>query len=820
MRLKGLLFILLLLLFNCAREGQSHIPLSDYVPSDAVAAVKINHLSALRDSLESSDFLSRLENLEPYRAILKKVASLAYIGQDAKGMLIFSKTGKDSIGFLYVSEGLSNFFDMDSLPNKSADELDFGKHTITKFIIDDQAVYLALSAKKLFLGSSPKLLIDALELPEQPPVENTFKRLYAISDETKPATIFIHLDQSDELFSPYTNEHSDLVLSDFSDWAALDIDSRQMQFSLNGLSLANDSISNFLNLFKKTKPLPNVTASFAPLGSEAILSYSFDDYGVFAANQKQYLNLPTIKDSLFNAVEEIGIITIAGEGAVILNTYGSESLSDYMAGMQKSVADYQGNSILELGEADFLSNALQPIVTDFKANFGTVLENAFIFAQDEHVLQTIISNYKNGTTFDKSPVYNAVGQATASSATIMFISNSDHLEQNVKNDLSEDLYKDLKDPKLAGYAFTAQVVADGDFFHTNLSAIKMAKGNKIRGVGTRFTVALEATMAGNPQFVVNHLTKKKEIVVQDQDNMLYLISNDGELVWKKQLSGKIQGRIRQVDLFKNGRLQLAFTTSDRFMILDRNGKEVEGFNKSYPGGNLNPLAVFDYEGKKDYRLVVTQNNNVFMYDRKGKIVSGFKFTKAEKNIVAAPIHMAVGNKDYLVFQLQDGSLKLLNRTGQVRTKVNGKIDFSGNPVLLYKNQFTVTDKKGILYQIATNGKTVKTNLDLNQDHGIDGLGNTLVYMNDNVLSIKGRKVELELGVYTVPKIFLLYDKIYVTVTDIQNQKVYLFDSLAEPIPNFPVFGSSIIDLADIDGDKKLELVTKEGDASLMVYDID
>ena len=88
------------------------------------------------------------------------------------------------------------------------------------------------------------------------------------------------------------------------------------------------------------------------------------------------------------------------------------------------------------------------------------------------------------------------------------------------------------------------------------------------------------------------------------------------------------------------------------MILDRNGKEVKPFVKKYEGGNLNGLAVFDYENKKDYRFVVTQGNKVFMYNNKGSIVSGFKYTKAESAILQAPKHLAIANKDYLVFTLR------------------------------------------------------------------------------------------------------------------------------------------------------------------------
>ncbi|CAN0605082.1 unnamed protein product, partial [Ectocarpus sp. 12 AP-2014] len=138
-------------------------------------------------------------------------------------------------------------------------------------------------------------------------------------------------------------------------------------------------------------------------------------------------------------------------------------------------------------------------------------------------------------------------------------------------------------------------------------------------------------------------------------------------------------------------------------------------------------------------------------------------------------------------------------------------------VFLYKNKFSVTNKKGVLHQIDTKGKLTSTNFNLSNDHGMYATSKTLVFMDDNILSIRGKKVELDLGVYSKPKIFYIYDKIYVSVTDIQNQKIYLFDSQAVSIPNFPVFGNSLIDLTDMNNDKKLELVAKDQDNSLIVY---
>ena len=164
-------------------------------------------------------------------------------------------------------------------------------------------------------------------------------------------------------------------------------------------------------------------------------------------------------------------------------------------------------------------------------------------------------------------------------------------------------------------------------------------------------------------------------------------------------------------------------------------------------------------------------------------------------------------------------LKIKHRAGGDRVKVNRTISFSNNEVFFYRNKFSVTDKKGVLHQVDTKGKLSATNFNLTENHGMFATSKSLALMDDNVLNIKGKKVELEFGVYSQPKIFYIDDKIYVTVTDLQNQKIYLFDSQAKTIPNFPVYGSSVIDLLDMDNDNKLELVSKDQENSIIVYTI-
>jgi hypothetical protein len=92
-------------------------------------------------------------------------------------------------------------------------------------------------------------------------------------------------------------------------------------------------------------------------------------------------------------------------------------------------------------------------------------------------------------------------------------------------------------------------------------------------------------------------------------------------------------------------------------------------------------------------------------------------------------------------------------------------------------------------------------------------------MDDNRLQVKGNRRELELGVYTQPRIFYLHDIIYVAVTDLQSQQVYLFRSDASPLPGFPLEGSGMADMADIDNDRNPELAVPFRDQSIVVYRI-
>ncbi|GMN07149.1 hypothetical protein MTsPCn5_25380 [Croceitalea sp. MTPC5] len=810
--------LFLFILFGCCKEQQVQTDATlTYLPTKAAAILKISNLSNFKSELKNNAFLELSQKTNLYQAIHTKLQGLRHLTTDANCTIAFYELGKDNFDFLLLIDDNRDSFALGDGQQVNVEHLSYEGTSITKYELGDDILFgIDLSGKLLF-SSSQILLENSIRGGFQNKPSPALSKLFNTSDKTKSATLFIDLDHGAALLENNLKAISTIDTEKIADWVSVDFSSNQNSILLNGVSIANDTLRNAINLFKGTTPVSNSIAALSPKATEALISFSFNDYNQFAKNQKYYLDKVKEPDTIFSTIEELGIIYLNNKKAVVLNSFGAESLSENITALKTEVFNYQGSEILQLNTTDLVEKAFKPLLTDFKSTYCTIIANAFVFAEDRETLQTIIANIKSAATFDRTALYQTAKASLANEASIEMIANEKGIQYFMEQDFLKQLSTDFKKIDFSNYTFASQLVADQNFYHTSILISNIKKEIAVNSVAPLFTVELDSDLALNPRFVKNHRTNQKEILVQDKDNYLYLISSEGKIRWKKQLEGPIRGKVHQVDLYKNGKLQLAFCTSNQFLVLDRNGDEVAPFDKKFESGNLNGLAVFDYENTRNYRFVVTQGRKVFMFDGKGKIVEGFTYTEASSPIIKAPEHFRISKKDYLVFLLEDNAMTIRHRAGQERIKVNAKIDFSDNNVFLYKNKFSITDKKGVLHQIDTKGKLTTTNFNLNQVHGMFATSKTLVLMNENILSIKGKKIELELGVYTAPKIFYIYDKIYVSVTDIQSQQIYLFDSQAKAIPNFPVYGSSLIDLTDMDGDKRLDLVAKDQENSIIVY---
>jgi phage anti-repressor protein len=187
---------------------------------------------------------------------------------------------------------------------------------------------------------------------------------------------------------------------------------------------------------------------------------------------------------------------------------------------------------------------------------------------------------------------------------------------------------------------------------------------------TLWETLLDTDLYKNPTLVKNHLTNEKELVCVDAKNNLYLLSNTGKILWKRNINEKILGEIHQVDYFDNDKLQLLFNTENYLYMIDRNGKNVSGFPVKLNTPASNGLTLFDYESNKNYRLwVPLKNNTSICYAINGKKLVDF----IPVNNTGEIRRIVLQQKDYFILIDSSGKIDVVNRKGETRLKIKSKI---------------------------------------------------------------------------------------------------------------------------------------------------
>ncbi|WP_157962229.1 hypothetical protein [Winogradskyella aurantiaca] len=591
------------------------------------------------------------------------------------------------------------------------------------------------------------------------------------------------IDKSLTLFSP----EDGLYLTNTTTRDQIKFTGLAKQDSLSLELFSEPQISELLNVIPETSnqwQLTQIPVSWNPQTASNAFSEEQDSINILAS-----------------ACLEMASVSLNDGDLMIFHLNDASQIADQL-NLQDPIDTYRETSIYKYEWSSRRTGNLQVFIPEQSYEFLAVTNNNVFISNSKTSLESCLTAYFNERTVSKSNRYKDLASELRTKFSYMSYANGSTINT-------------LFPEKTTAYNTSFfQISKERDFIHLNGLVAKYSASRRALPTEQLASLQLDKELITSPQLVKNHINGGMDILVQDVENTLYLISNQGKLLWKKRLNGQVLGEVAQIDMYKNGRLQLAFCTQNRLYVLDRNGKEVAPFSIRFNDPITQPLSVFDYDNKRDYRLLLTQGRELLMLNTKGKRVKGFNY-KPNLNISSQPKHFRVGRRDYIVFKAGK-SMKILNRRGQIRINNKQSIDFSNNEIFLYQNQFSTTSSNGELVQIDTKGKLKRSSLNLPAEHQLTTTSKTLVTQTENKLNIKLKSVDLDYGIYTQPRIYYLNDKIYITTTDQQSKKVYLFDSQAKPIKGFPVFGTSSGVLGNLDNNRNLEFVLQTDERSISI----
>ena len=303
----------------------------------------------------------------------------------------------------------------------------------------------------------------------------------------------------------------------------------------------------------------------------------------------------------------------------------------------------------------------------------------------------------------------------------------------------------------------------------------------------KFETSISNEIILGPLIVKNHTNNKNEVFIQDSENTIYLINENGQIEWTKKINDRVIDEVKQIDSYKNGRLQYVFATQNSLHMIDRKGRDVGKFPLKFNDQITKPVSVFDYDNNKNYRLLITQNDELFMFDSKGNRVRGFDYNKKSK-IITKPEHFRISNKDIIVFKTSD-DLKILNRKGKVRIKIKEDYNYSKDEIFQYQNSLLTTTLNNKIVKIDMNGNSKEvSSMSFNGKYVSDK--KTIYTLQKNILSNSKKNIEIQFGKYENFSAISDKKNTLINIYDSQNNKLYLFDDEINTVKGFPILADA------------------------------
>jgi hypothetical protein len=322
----------------------------------------------------------------------------------------------------------------------------------------------------------------------------------------------------------------------------------------------------------------------------------------------------------------------------------------------------------------------------------------------------------------------------------------------------------------------------------------------------KWKVKLQANLGAKPFFFTNHNTGATEIFVQDQQNNIYLISSGGRILWKALIRERILGDVFMIDYYKNGKNQLLFAGRDYLHLIDRNGKYVDRFPVKLRSPASNTLALYDYDGNREYRLLIAgTDRKIYLYDRSGAQVRGWNLFVTKGTVRDQVGFYRVRGKDYLVVA-DEQAVYCLDRTGNPRLNIKEPVIKAAGSVIRLapgaEPSVVCTSPDGTVRSISFDGTVGKRQaVKFSQSHRSDfcdldgdGINELLVidqgalnvYKNDStVLFTKSFETKDIRGPYLYN--FSASDR-RVGAYETGKQLIYIFNRNGDPAPGFPIKG--------------------------------
>ena len=685
-----------------------------------------------------------------------------------------------------------------------------------------------------------------------------------------PANIYINYSLLPRITSTvFHDRHRKLTepLTRFADWTELDLNVKPDLLLLNGFTECNAGSRQWFETFLSqpamsatlVDAMPSNTYSFLWMGIRRIEQY-FADYGQHLeqhreTNRKKELerlktsfriDLPNdfsgqFEDEAALVYANVGQPKSKDEPFVLFRIKSASSaismVEEWQNGVKKrNTGGVDKKTMVFDQQLSFTAYRLPfdvpgTLFGDIFAgeNYWCVAaDNYMVFSSSPDNLQKYLRYTALHASLQTDLGYGKAANLFSTRSNLMFYCNPALSDGLFENALKNNLFADMQ--QAAGTLSQMQAMvyqlnsASGKLYNNlflNGKAIGEAKHSPagtpmVAGTQTSWESLLDTVISFKPQLVRNHNTGETDIFVQDMANNIYLLNNVGRILWKVKLPEPIISPVYQVDIFRNGKLQMLFNTKNNLYVIDRLGNFVDPFPVRLKSPATGGVALFDYDNNKQYRMMIAcEDRKVYVYDRTGKPVNGWSFKQSEHPLQTDVYHFRTGNKDFIVFA-DKYRVYILDRQGRTRVSPERNLPVGRRTSIALDQQrsrLVLTDTVGTVHYISlVNGSMTQqiikpfpsSHFFIFQDVDGDGQGD-FIFAAGNKLEVfrqDGKQimnVETEEPVVMRPYVYeFAAADLRIGIVQPQSNHIWLYDSKGKASKGFPLKGSTMFSIGRLD----------------------
>lgn len=590
-------------------------------------------------------------------------------------------------------------------------------------------IYFTLNAGVAIISDKKESIARSLD-PALSKLQNNkaFLKYKTTLEETSPLSIYVN-------HALYANSRaaSQLNLSALchKGYSAGSVDMEPSQITVNGFMEADSS--EIISVLHNQEAQETEFMAQMPLSTSSFTAYGFSNFT--AMKQKTARLFPEQNTAFWKTASDSALYNLetdfnenattylvdfktgfSAHNFIALKISDTLKAAEHLGFMSDSSFTENGSTIYKLRTGSH--NAGPALFTPFAGaltQYAALHQSGILFSHSKNELSGLLANLQNNLLLSGNKSFSAYSSQNFPEAFNYLIYCAPNMSQQDIEPFFNFKTRSEKNPFENFKHLSFCVTNHANDFKFRWHLLNEAETmNKEHNILWGFDLDAESSM--QPGSFVNHLTKENELVVQDDNNTLYLLNAKGNMLWKKQLGEKIESQVYTVDGLRNNKYQVLFNTKNYLHLIDRNGNYVKGYPVKLPAEASTALAVFDYDNNKDYRLLIAcKNRTIYNYDVSGAMQGGFAPVKTESQVQLPVQYVKVGPSDYLVALDNEGKIYTFSRKGAGRIGLKNKavencrafyIDGTSNinsTNLVYaddKNsllsKISFTDKKGII----------------------------------------------------------------------------------------------------------------------------